>query len=105
MYALCRRPIPHDESLRPTAEDKLAMFFMRLASGTSFRDLGYQFSMSTGYTAKVFRIVCDAFNLACADQIRLPTKEEAELSRVRFLERFQLDNCVGAIDGTHIRVR
>jgi hypothetical protein len=104
MHAFVSRgKVPHVR--RIPAEDKLACFLKRLASGTCYRELGLEFDMSTAYCAVSCQETALAFTELFGSEVRTPSKEEAVASAKLFHERFGVAGCCFAIDGTHIRIR
>jgi hypothetical protein len=94
--------IPHE---RVSCEDKVAALLKRVASGTCYRELGYEFAMSTSYCQRVCQDVAVLFSRVFAHEVRVPTRADALESAALFKDRFGFDGCCYAIDGTHIRLR
>ena len=98
--------MPFSDCDRKSSEDKVCCYLKRLASGTTYRELGYEFDMSGAY---VGRVCTKVGSLICSElgpeQVRLPTQSEAIDIAAVFKERFGIDYCCGAIDGTHVRFR
>jgi hypothetical protein len=61
--------------------------------------------MSTSYCQRVCQEVAIVFARVFANELRMPTREDALHSAAQFKERFGFDGCCYAIDGTHIRLR
>ncbi len=87
------------------AEDKLASYLLRLATGWPYRQSGQSCDVSGGYMPRVFLAVARAITHHFGGEIRLPTKEEALASRTLFEQRFGIQDCIAAADGTHIRYK
>jgi hypothetical protein len=97
-----RGRVPHE---RVTAEDKVAAMFKRLASGTCFREIGYEFNMSTAWAQRSHQRTAAAFVKEFGGEVRLPTHAEARASARQYMDRFGVHYCCGAVDGSHIRFR
>ena len=65
----------------------------------------FDVSHCAAYASEMFERTADLFLRQYADEVRLPTPAELDVSRAQFRARFGLEGCVGAIDGTHIRHR
>jgi hypothetical protein len=53
-------PVPFEDELRPTLEDKLASFVYRLATSASYAECGRQFAMATSYVPVVHHQLAEA---------------------------------------------
>jgi hypothetical protein len=98
------RPSPQREDYIP-GEDRLAAFLKRLASATTYSDLGDMFDMSEEGARQSCHVVAHAILLHFGDEVRLPTKEEALVSAQVFRTRYGISNVVGAVDGSHVPFR
>ena len=86
------------------AKARLTVTIRFLATGETFRSLSFQFRISKGAISYIVRDVCDAINKNMSPlYLKVPStmEEWLEISG-KFEERWQLPNCVGAIDGKHI---
>jgi len=87
------------------AEDKFAAYILRLASGKTYRELGYEFDMCLDHVRVSINLVASVLVDQFQGEISLPSREEAVRIRDVFQARFGIADCVGAMDGTHIRLR
>lgn len=76
-----------------------------MASGCTFTDLHHSFRLGVSTIAEIIREVCfsiwHCFKDIC---LKLPTTEEWLQIAEQFNTRANFPNCVGAIDGKHVRV-
>ena len=90
-----------------TAGIKLAITLRYLASGDSYHSLMYGFRVAHNTISKVIRQVCHAIVAEFAEEL-IPcpqTPEEWKTIAKHFGDRWQLHNCVGALDGKHIAIQ
>lgn len=85
--------------------EQLAVTLRFLATGESYTSLQYQFRINKGTLSLLIPNVCKAISSVIAHVAACPstTAEWSEISH-RFQYRWQLPNCLGAIDGKHIRI-
>ena len=85
--------------------EQLAVTLRFLATGESYTSLQYQFRINKGTLSIIIPKVCDTIANNCSDYIKCPTTEEKwrEIAD-EFYQRWQLPNCIGAIDGKHVRI-
>lgn len=77
-----------------------------LATGESYRSLAFQFRVSHSWISVMIREVASAIILRLAKKaIPSPTTEQLEKSSQAFSRKWNFPNCVGAIDGKHIRMK
>lgn len=77
-----------------------------MATGSSFQDLALQFYRGKSTIAEVVRSTCDAI-WTHLQPLYMPVPDEGtwkEISK-RYFDLWNLPNCIGAIDGKHIRVK
>ncbi|XP_041374148.1 putative nuclease HARBI1 [Gigantopelta aegis] len=90
-----------------TAGIKLAITLRYLASGDSYHSLMYGFRVAHNTISKVIRQVCDAILVEFAEEL-IPcpeTPDEWKNIAKQFGDRWQLHNCVSALDGKHIAMQ
>lgn len=81
------------------------VFYRYLASGCSIGELHYEYLMGKSTAAAIIRQVCEVIwrklkNIVMSE----PTKEQwLEISK-GFEEKAKFPNCIGALDGKHIRL-
>lgn len=80
-------------------------FFRYLATGESFRSLGFAFRISHSY---ISIIVKETLAAICKNLVPIfippPTTEMLRANAVDFWERWNFPNCDAAIDGKHVRI-
>ena len=86
--------------------EQLAVTLRFLATGESYTSLQYQFRINKGTLCMIIPRVCEAISETLAhDFVKCPSSvEEWEDISNQFWERWQLPNCLGAIDGKHVRI-
>ena len=73
--------------------------------GESYSSLQYQFRINKGTLSLLIPEVCGAISTVLADYVKCPTTtDEWQALSTVFEERWQLPNCIGAIDGKHIKI-
>lgn len=88
-----------------TPSEQLAVTLRFLATGESYTSLQYQFRINKGTLSLIIPKVCKAFFVVLCDIISCPNtaNEWLEISNC-FQWRWQLPNCLGAINGKHVRI-
>ncbi|XP_050518072.1 uncharacterized protein LOC126892550 [Diabrotica virgifera virgifera] len=88
-----------------TPEEKLGVTLRFLTTGESFHSLRFQFRISHNYIS-VF--VSDVLTAICKRLKNVlmpaPTEDTWKENSIEFWERWNFPNCVGAIDGKHVRI-
>ncbi|XP_068675425.1 uncharacterized protein [Montipora foliosa] len=85
--------------------EQLAVTLRFLATGETYTSLQYQFRINKGTLSLIIPRVCEAISTVLASYITCPSSEEEWLEIAkRFHSRWQLPNCIGAIDGKHVRI-
>lgn len=81
-------------------------FYRYLATGSSFKTLGFSFRMGDNTVGKIVKKVCqilwDTFQQA---HMPIPTASDLENVAKRFEEVWKFPNCIGAIDGKHCQIK
>lgn len=81
-------------------------FFRFLASGATFRDLGFHFRLGESTISKAVREVCAAiWNNMQPEFMPTPTQEFWRERAEEFKLRLHFPNCLAAIDGKHVIIR
>ena len=88
-----------------TPSEQLAVTLRFLATGESYTSLQYQFRINKGTLSLIIPKVCKSLSVVLSDVIACPNtaNEWLEISNC-FQWRWQLPNCLGAIDGKHVRI-
>ena len=86
---------------------KLAITLRYVASGNDYHSLMYQFRVPHNTISLIVREVCEAIIAEYTEEVlTMPTNAEEwkGVSKV-FAERWQFYNCLGALDGKHVRMK
>ncbi|PIO35237.1 hypothetical protein AB205_0055390, partial [Aquarana catesbeiana] len=85
--------------------ERLLVTLRYLATGNSFASLHYEYKLGKSMVSTIVRNTCIAIWEVLRDVVmRKPNKEEWNTKAELFWERCNFPNCVGAIDGKHIRI-
>lgn len=83
----------------------LLCYFRYMATGESFRSLQFAFRISHSYISIIIRETLSAIYKSLVPIfIPSPTKEALTKKAEEFWERWNFPNCIGALDGKHIRI-
>nr|XP_022909001.1 protein ALP1-like isoform X2 [Onthophagus taurus] len=86
--------------------EKLTVTLRFLSTGLGFRSLAYSFRMSHSTIRKVIYETCTAiWNKLNLQHLPQPTKESLLRSSTSFFDKWNFPNCIGCIDGKHIRIK
>lgn len=98
-YTNFRRPL--------TVGHRVSITLRFLATGDSYKSLGYSFVVAPNTISLIVPETCRAITLAYADEVlRLPaTEEEWQQVAQVFEQRWNFPHVIGAIDGKHIRIK
>jgi hypothetical protein len=79
---------------------------MFLATGSSFKTIGYSFRLSDVTVERIVKETCEAIwdNLH-ALHLPFPKNDEMESIIEGFCNKWKFPNCVGCIDGKHVRIQ
>lgn len=108
---LLRRVAPHiqhkpSHSAPVSVAERLAVTLRYLATGMSQQALAASYKLGTATVSCIVREVCAAIWTALKDEfVAFPQGEQWEGIRREFWEMWNYPNCIGAIDGKHVRVR
>lgn len=77
-----------------------------LAAGVSMKTISYEYRLGVSTVSNIVKETCEAIWLALNDEF-LPTPNEDMWKKIAtdFEEKWQFPNCIGAIDGRHIRIQ
>nr|CAH7753451.1 unnamed protein product [Callosobruchus chinensis] len=88
-----------------SAEEMLAFTLRYLASGCSLKDIHYNYRMGRSTVAKLIRIVCITIWNILRKECMPELHESMWLNIAEgFRNQANFPNCIGAVDGKHIRV-
>ncbi|CAH1978729.1 unnamed protein product [Acanthoscelides obtectus] len=86
-------------------KEMVAVTIRYLASGATFTDMHYYYRIGISTISKTVRLVCNSlWNLLKDEFLPQPTEETWQRIADNFKKSAQFPNCLGAIDGKHIRV-
>ncbi|XP_067006617.2 uncharacterized protein [Anabrus simplex] len=89
-----------------STEQKLAVCLRYLATGSSFRSLGFSYRLGFSTVRKIVIEVCNAiWNKLAPIVMPEPTEEMWRKSAEKFKDLWNFPNCIAAIDGKHINIR
>lgn len=86
---------------------KLALTLRHLATGDNYPTMAYAYRVSRHTVTKIIPEVCEAIFNAYADEVLEPPDDAGDWLEIEegFRTKWNLPNCVGAIDGKHIAIR
>ncbi|XP_068122176.1 uncharacterized protein [Hyperolius riggenbachi] len=91
------------KSVTPT--ERLLITLRFLATGQSFSAMHYEFRMGVTTIHRIVRTTCVViWNKLANLYMQFPDKRKWEEVSAKFYEQHQFPNCLGAIDGKHVRV-
>lgn len=84
----------------------ICYFFRFLATGESFRSLAFQFRICHSWISKIIRQVAESIVTRMLTLVMpQPTEEMFKTISRKYRSLWDFPNCVGAIDGKHIRIK
>nr|CAH7768532.1 unnamed protein product [Callosobruchus chinensis] len=87
-------------------EEKLGLFLRYLASGNSYKSIGYSYRMGDRTVSTIVNLVSKAmWKVLKPLYMPEPTSQKWESIALDFQERWQFPHCVGAIDGKHVVIK
>lgn len=88
-----------------SAEQKLCVTLRFLATGESHASLSYSFRICRSWIGRIIKDVLAAIKTQMFFVIPSPTKEQFERNEINFEGRWNFPNCLGCLDGKHVRVQ
>ncbi|XP_035918675.1 protein ALP1-like [Anopheles stephensi] len=87
-------------------EERLMVTLRFLSTGIPFKSLSFSFCMAHNTIGNIIYETCDAiWNTLNSEFIPLPTTSAFERVEKEFLDQWNFPNCLGAIDGKHVRIK
>ena len=88
-------------------EERVASTLRFLATGDSYKSIGFAFRIAPNTLSKIVREVCRAIIRVYGDEVLKTPNSPEEWKNVAkgFEERWNLPHAIGAIDGKHIRIK
>lgn len=88
-----------------TVECRVAVTLWTLATPCEYRTVGHLFGISRSSVCNIVHETCEAIcNVLKPEYITFPREDELKRVMSRFLMKWGVPQCVGAIDGSHIPV-
>lgn len=85
--------------------NELFFYFRYLASGNTFTDLHYTYRLGISTISIIVEEVCTVIWTLLKDEcMEIPSTEQWENISMEFEKRANFPNCIGAVDGKHIRI-
>ncbi|KAK0153028.1 Protein ALP1-like [Merluccius polli] len=99
--------IQHAASHRAPVSDaeRLAVTLRFLAAGISQQALAASYKLGTATVCVIIKEVCQALWSCLKDEVKYPQGAQWEAIRADFWTQWDYPNCIGAIDGKHVRVK
>ncbi|XP_054015918.1 uncharacterized protein LOC128896575, partial [Hylaeus anthracinus] len=89
-----------------SAKQRLAVILRFLSNGMSFRVLSFSYKISHCAIRNMVYETCQAiWECFCGIHMSLPTTEEWKTIASDFYNKWNFTNCIGCIDGKHIRMK
>ncbi|CAI6376538.1 unnamed protein product [Macrosiphum euphorbiae] len=89
-----------------STEERLAVCLRFLATGNSFRSIGFNYRLGFSTVREIVKEVCDAiWNRLGPIVMPPPTEEMWKNVAAKYKKMWHFPNCIGAIDGKHINIQ
>ncbi|KAK0131210.1 Protein ALP1-like [Merluccius polli] len=86
--------------------ERLAICLRYLATGDSFRMIGFSYRVGTSSVCRIVREVASAIWTALVEEVMpVPTREDWSTMAEQFEWCWNFPNCIGAIDGKHVVIQ
>ncbi|XP_071050677.1 uncharacterized protein [Onthophagus taurus] len=90
---------------RITVQERVAITLRFLATGNSFRSLAFEYRVGVSTVSNIIRETCCAvWNTMVNEFLAEPTEEQWKKISDDFFRNSNFPNCIGALDGKHIRI-
>ncbi|XP_059147843.1 uncharacterized protein LOC131953030 [Physella acuta] len=87
-------------------EERLAVTLRYLSTGLAFRSLAFSYRIAHSTIAKIIYETCDAiWNCFTEKHMPVPTAVMLEQCAKDYEDLWNFPNCVGSIDGKHVRIK
>jgi len=82
------------------------IYFRYLATGDSHHTIGFSFRVGRTTVSSIVKEVCvELWNVLQPLYLATPTEEVWKNSEIGFRELWNFPNCIGSIDGKHVRIK
>lgn len=88
-----------------TAAERLSVTMRYLTTGMSQTALAASYKLGTATVSNIIKEVCLALWDALQEEVKCPEGAQWEAIRDGFWNKWNFPNCVGAIDGKHVRIK
>ncbi|KAL2086109.1 hypothetical protein ACEWY4_017168 [Coilia grayii] len=88
-----------------SATERLSATLRYLSTGMSQTALAASYKLGTATVSKIIKEVCLALWAGLEEEVKCPEGAQWEAIRDGFWEKWNYPNCVGAIDGKHVRIK
>ncbi|XP_035597440.1 uncharacterized protein LOC118361534 [Oncorhynchus keta] len=101
---ITRMDTNYRESISPV--EHLAICLRFLATGDSYRTIGFSFRVGRSTVAGIVPSVAQAiWDCLVGEYMPVPKEEDWRAIAAKFLERWNYPNCLGSIDGKHVVIQ
>ncbi|XP_055789590.1 uncharacterized protein LOC129862197 [Salvelinus fontinalis] len=101
---IARMDTNYRESISPV--ERLAICLRFLATGDSYRTIGFSFRVGRSTVAGIVPSVAQAiWDCLVGEYMPVPKEEDWRAIAAEFLERWNFPNCLGSIDGKHVVIQ
>lgn len=84
----------------------LLLFSRYLSTGDSFQTISFSFRVGRSTVSKIAKEICiEIWNVLQPLYLPVPTQETWRQAEKGFWERWNFPNCVGSIDGKHVKIK
>lgn len=81
-------------------------YFRYLSTGDSHHTIAFSFRVGRTTDSSIVKEVCaELWNVLQPLYLATPTEEAWKQSEIGFRERWNFPNCIGSIDGKHVRIK
>ncbi|XP_059920841.1 uncharacterized protein LOC132467527 [Gadus macrocephalus] len=101
---IARQDTTYRQAISPA--ERLAICLRYLATGDSYKSLGYSFRVGVSTISRIVPEVANAiWDGFVSTHMQMPKEEEWRAIAEEFEKEWDFPNCIGAIDGKHVTIR
>ncbi|KAL7298383.1 hypothetical protein TKK_0000263 [Trichogramma kaykai] len=94
----------HNKPILP--EEEIVITIRFLATGQSYVSLAFAFNIGVSTVSKIIHEVMDYMWIILRPvHMGVPTRQDFLSSANTFLRKYNIPNCIGAVDGKHVRIK